>query len=104
MTSNAFSRRSFLAAATTAAGLAQLSGRLSVAEIIKRIQQRVGIPWRRETVDRIIAGDPNMPVTGIATTMMATLEVLQATASKNGRNLVITHEPTFYLHQDRTED
>jgi len=31
--------------------------------------------------------------------MMATLDVMQRAAAA-GRNLVITHEPTFYSHQD----
>jgi putative NIF3 family GTP cyclohydrolase 1 type 2 len=44
-----------------------------------------------------------MPVTGIATTMMSTMDVLQRAAA-SGKNLVITHEPTFYNHLDRTED
>jgi putative NIF3 family GTP cyclohydrolase 1 type 2 len=34
--------------------------------------------------------------------MMATLDVIQRAAAA-GRNLVITHEPTFYSHEDRTE-
>jgi putative NIF3 family GTP cyclohydrolase 1 type 2 len=34
-------------------------------------------------------------------TMMATFDVLQR-AARNGQNLVITHEPTFYDHLDST--
>jgi len=41
-------------------------------------------------------------VTGIAVTMMATLDVLQRAAA-NGQNLIITHEPTFYDHLDRPQ-
>ena len=55
-----------------------------------------------QTVDRIVAGRPETRVRGIATTMMATLAVLQRAASE-GRNLVVTHEPTFYSHQDTVE-
>ena len=55
-----------------------------------------------ETVDRIVAGRPDAPVRGVATTMMATLAVLQR-AAREGRNLVITHEPTFYSHQDQVD-
>jgi putative NIF3 family GTP cyclohydrolase 1 type 2 len=33
--------------------------------------------------------------------MMATLDVIQRSAAA-GKNLVITHEPTFWLHQDTT--
>src|SRR4029077_379587 len=46
---------------------------------------------------------PDTPVTGIATTVMATFDVLRR-AARAGRNLVITHEPTFYNHEDNTAD
>jgi putative NIF3 family GTP cyclohydrolase 1 type 2 len=75
---------------------------LTAAQVIDRIKARVGIPWMSETVDRIVAGRPEAPVRGIATTMMATLAVLQR-AAREGRNLVVTHEPTFYSHQDTTD-
>ena len=35
--------------------------------------------------------------------MMATFDVLQRAAAAN-RNLIITHEPTFYGHQDQTTE
>jgi putative NIF3 family GTP cyclohydrolase 1 type 2 len=73
--------------------------RPTAREIVAAIQQHVGIPWMEKTVDTFKAGDPDTPVTGIATTMMATLEVLQRAAAR-GDNLVITHEPTFYQHTD----
>jgi putative NIF3 family GTP cyclohydrolase 1 type 2 len=50
-------------------------------------------------VDTFKAGDPQTRVTGIAVTMMATLDVLKR-ATANGQNLIITHEPTFYDHMD----
>jgi putative NIF3 family GTP cyclohydrolase 1 type 2 len=105
------SRRSLLHAGVwLAAGrsAAALSGEhsqrapLTAAAVIARIKERVGIPWRTETVDRIVAGAPTTAVTGIATTMMATLTVLQRAAAA-GRNMVITHEPTFFSHQDGTD-
>jgi len=71
-------------------------------EVIAAIQQHVGVPWQKETVDTFKAGNPDTPVTGIAVTMMATLDVLQR-ASAQGLNLVITHEPTFYNHLDTPE-
>jgi putative NIF3 family GTP cyclohydrolase 1 type 2 len=84
-------------------GLTQSGGgALTAAQAIERIKKNVGVPWRAETVDRIVAGDPDTPVRGIATTMMSTLDVIERSAAA-GRNLVITHEPTFYLHQDRTD-
>jgi len=71
-------------------------------EVIVAIQSHVGLPWNSETVDTFKAGDPDARVTGIAVTMMATLDVLQQ-ASARGLNLVITHEPTFFSHQDIPE-
>ena len=71
-------------------------------EVIAAIQQHVGVPWQKETVDTFKAGNPDTPVIGIAVTMMATLDVLQR-ASVQGFNLVITHEPTFYNHLDTPE-
>lgn len=68
-------------------------------EVVEQIKARVGMPWMEKTVDTFKAGDPQTRVTGIATTMMATLDVLQRAAA-NGQNLIITHEPTFYDHLD----
>ena len=72
---------------------------LTAREVIARIQQHVGVPWQSDTVDTFKAGNPDTPVTGIAVTMMATLDVLQRAAAA-GDNLVITHEPTFFDHLD----
>ena len=52
-----------------------------------------------ETVDTLKAGDPNTPITGIATTFLDTLDVLRE-AVRRGDNLIISHEPTFYNHRD----
>lgn len=71
-------------------------------QIIDRIQKNVGVPWTTPTVDTFKAGDPQTPVTGVAVTMMATLDVIERAAAA-GKNLVITHEPTFYSHQDKTD-
>ena len=102
-------RRDFLqtGAAVAGAGLFAPGSRamqapITAADVIQRIKDRVGIPWRAQTVDNVVAGRPETRVRGIATTMMATLEVLQRAAAA-GRNMVITHEPTFYSHQDTTE-
>ncbi len=72
-------------------------------EIIDRIQKNVGVPWTTPTVDTFKAGNPDTPVTGIAVTMMATFDVLER-AAEEGKNLIITHEPTFYNHQDDTAE
>src|SRR6267143_2537789 len=76
--------------------------RVTAREVIARIQQQVGVPWQAETVDRFKAGNPDTVVTGIAVTMMATMDVLQRAAA-SGKNLIITHEPTFYNHLDKLD-
>jgi putative NIF3 family GTP cyclohydrolase 1 type 2 len=77
--------------------------RLTASEVIARIQQHVGVPWQAETVDTFKAGNPDAPVTGIAVTMMATMDVLERAAA-SGKNLIITHEPTFYNHLDKLDE
>src|SRR5439155_4956601 len=76
---------------------------LTAREVIERIQAHVGVPWSSDTVDTFKAGNPDAPVTGIAVTMMATLEVLKRAAAA-GNNLVITHEPTFFTHLDKPDE
>lgn len=71
-------------------------------QIVKAIQDHVGVPWSSDTVDTFKAGNPDTPVTGIAVTMMATMDVLERAAA-NHENFVITHEPTFYNHLDVPE-
>ena len=69
---------------------------MTAQQVIVRIKEKIGVPWREEgTVDIIKAGSPDTVVTGIATTMVATYELLNR-ASAAGRNMVIVHEPTFY--------
>lgn len=76
---------------------------LTARQVVERIQTQVGVPWKTDTVDTFKAGNPDAPVTGIAVTMMATLDVLQRAAA-SGNNLIITHEPTFYNHLDKPDD
>jgi putative NIF3 family GTP cyclohydrolase 1 type 2 len=71
-----------------------------VARIQKRLQEQ-GIAWRAQTVDAFKAGAPGAEVKGIATTGMATFDLLRRAATA-GKNFVITHEPTFYNHTDQT--
>jgi len=93
-------RTAFLVLACGALLHAQ-DNRLTAGQVIDRIQKNIGVTWHAQTVDTFKAGDPDTPVTGIATTMMATYDVLVRAAAA-GDNLVITHEPTFYNHQDQT--
>lgn len=75
---------------------------ITARQIVNRIQQHLGVQLPPDTVDTFKAGDPDTPVSGIAVTMMATLDVLQRAAASS-QNLVITHEPTFYNHHDTTD-
>ena len=83
----------------TSSAIAQKKKEITANEVIERIKKNVGLEWRSDTVDTFKGGDPNTKVTGIAVTMMATMDVLQRAAAK-GENLVITHEPTFFDHLD----
>lgn len=98
-----FSRRKFAGLVLVQTAAAQQTPGLTARKVIERIKQNVGVPWREKTVDTFKAGNPDTPVTGIATTFMATLDVLQRAAA-SGKNLVISHEPTFYNHEDSTTD
>jgi putative NIF3 family GTP cyclohydrolase 1 type 2 len=51
------------------------------------------------TVDTLKAGNRDMVVTGIVTTMFPTVDVLRKTIAL-GANFIICHEPTFYNHTD----
>jgi putative NIF3 family GTP cyclohydrolase 1 type 2 len=72
---------------------------LTARQIVERIQTGLGVPWQPNTLDTFKAGDPSAPVHGIATTAMATMDVLQR-ASREMFNLVITLEPTFFGRLD----
>lgn len=53
------------------------------------------------TVDTLKAGSKDQVVTGIVTTMFATITVIRK-AIELKANFIIVHEPTFYNHQDET--
>jgi len=79
---------------------------MTAQQVVERIQkklQELKINWRAQTVDTFKAGLPETEVRAIATTGMATFDVLHRAATA-GRNFVITHEPTFYNHLDQTAD
>jgi putative NIF3 family GTP cyclohydrolase 1 type 2 len=76
--------------------------KITARQIVSEIQKQVGVEWAQDTVDTFKAGDPDTVVTGVAVTMMATIDVLQR-ASAQGLNFIITHEPTFYAHLDTPE-
>ena len=67
--------------------------------LVLRIQAELGGDWPSTGPDGFKAGDPATVVKGIATTAMATLDVLKQ-AVKTNTNLVLTYEPTFYGRAD----
>lgn len=72
---------------------------LTADNVIRRIQTELGGEWGAAGPDGFKAGDPSTVVKGIATTAMATLDVLKQ-AVKAKANLVLTYEPTFYARSD----
>jgi putative NIF3 family GTP cyclohydrolase 1 type 2 len=54
------------------------------------------------TVDTLKSGSKDQIVTGIVTTMFATITVIKEAIELNA-NFIIAHEPTFYNHLDETE-
>ena len=74
-------------------------GEYTVKDIIDIILKQIpGAPFK-ETVDTLKSGSPDNKVTGIITTMFATIDVIK-TAVKNNVNFIIAHEPAFYNHTD----
>ena len=78
------------------------SGYPKAAAVIELIVKKTEAPTFQNTVDVIKEGDPETPVTGIITTMFATMDVLKEAVAKKC-NLIITHEPLYYNHLDNKE-
>ncbi len=72
---------------------------LTVQQVIDLILKEGDLPVLKETVDTIKAGSADQVVTGIVTTMFATINVIEKAAKLNA-NFIIAHEPTFYNHKD----
>jgi putative NIF3 family GTP cyclohydrolase 1 type 2 len=96
------SRRRFALIAGTA-GAAPLALRgaepLTADAVIRRIQSELGGDWPAAGPDGFKAGDPSTVVKSIATTAMATVDVLKEAVKANA-NLIVTYEPTFYGRAD----
>lgn len=78
-------------------------GRVTAAEVERYLHALDGgwVDWSH-TTDRIVAGDPSRPVTGIAVGWMSYLWALRQ-AVEHGCNLFVTHEPTFFSGYDDAE-
>src|SRR5689334_15872485 len=91
------SRRRFALMAGTAGALGlslEAAEPLTAEAVMRGIQMELGGDWPSTGPDGFKAGDPSAVVRGIATTAMATLDVLKQ-AVKANTNLVLTYEPTF---------
>jgi putative NIF3 family GTP cyclohydrolase 1 type 2 len=101
MKSQLVSRREFAALAALGGALQGVAKTppFSAGQVVERIKQNLGVPWRGGPTDTFKSGDENSLVTGIATTVMSTFEVIQR-AAKSAKNMVITHEPTFWTGND----
>ena len=94
------SRREFAALGAlsiTAPGLSQTP--LTAGQVIERIKEHLGVPWHGGPTDTFKSGAEDSKVTGIATTVMSTFDVIKRAAASS-KNMVITHEPTFWLGND----
>lgn len=73
----------------------------TVKQIMDMFIAEVGVGNISNTVDTLKSGNPDMVVTGILTTMFATIDMIRK-AIELGANFIIAHEPTFYNHTDST--
>lgn len=76
-----------------------LGAPLTAGDLLARMRQHLGVPWKDDTIDGIKAGDPTVAVTGVVTTALASLAVLRQ-AVEAGANVVVTHAPAFYASND----
>ncbi len=74
----------------------------TIRDVIDFLISQVKVAPFEKTVDTVKSGDPSQKVKGIVTTFMANSEVIQKAIDAEA-NLIITHEPTYYGHQDATD-
>jgi putative NIF3 family GTP cyclohydrolase 1 type 2 len=75
---------------------------MTVQEVIDFILKEGGLSPLKETVDTIKYGQASQTVSGIVTTMFATITVIEEAARRNS-NFIIAHEPSYYNHRDDPE-
>jgi putative NIF3 family GTP cyclohydrolase 1 type 2 len=75
---------------------------MNVKDAVDTILDACAIERITNTCDQLITGSWEAEVTGIATTFMATPDVIREAAAR-GANLIITHEPTFFTHADELD-
>jgi putative NIF3 family GTP cyclohydrolase 1 type 2 len=72
---------------------------MTAEQVVAKMRAAGNITPAADTVDTFKAGDPKSVVTGIATTISPTMDVLKKAVAAHD-NFIITHEPTFYNHPD----
>ena len=96
------SRRDFAliaGSAVSTAGLCAAAGS-SATSVVDRILKELGGEAPSNSADGFKAGNPDGAVSGIATTAMATVDVLRQ-AVKAKTNLVLSYEPVFFSRAER---
>jgi putative NIF3 family GTP cyclohydrolase 1 type 2 len=102
-------RREFLSGSLIMLGTSAMAGdtgfliqSMTIQQVIDVILKEIpGAPFEK-TVDTVKSGNADQPVTGIISTMFATVEVIEKAIALKA-NFIIVHEPTFYNHADETE-
>jgi len=73
---------------------------MTAGEVLERIKKNLGGPWSERTYrDTFKTGGPETGVTGIATTFVASLDLLQR-AHAARLNMLIPHEVTYWNDRD----
>jgi putative NIF3 family GTP cyclohydrolase 1 type 2 len=73
---------------------------MTAGEVIARIKKNLGVAWRETTYrDTFKSGGPDTTVTGIATTVFASFDVVQRSVAA-GLNMIVPHEVTFWNDRD----
>ncbi len=75
---------------------------MKVKEIVEIVLGLNGEKRIEPTCDQLIEGDWEQEVSGVATTFMATVDVIRRAADM-GHNFIITHEPTYFTGRDLLE-
>ena len=68
---------------------------ITMRQIADRIMAQLAVPKPPRSADGFAAGDPSTSVTGIATSFVASMDVLRRAAA-SGNNLLITRESPFW--------
>ena len=73
---------------------------MTAGDVVDRIKKNLGVAWRDTTYrDTFKSGGPDTPVTGIATTVFASFDMIQRAVGA-GLNMIVPHEVTFWNDRD----